>query len=368
MGKLHLWLGIGLAIYFLLMGITGSLLVFGREVDQLRERDIHQVAAVGKAVPLSRVLDGFHKVHPEQQVSYISYPRMPTETYSIRESGNTWTQRYTYINPYSGDVAGERTRGGTFYGFLCFIHFYLGIGQLGWTLNGYGAILMSVVLMSGLLIWWPTKLGQWKTRLGLRRDRGTRVLVHDTHNVTGFYPLLLMLMFTATALVFAFKQPMETFVYTLTGVTKDAPVEPTSTGTHLPIDTLVTIADSAIDGRIQRVNFPQKSGKPLVVRKEWDNWNQTRDRVEISLDPVTGKILKIDDSRTWPLGKKVIQLAIPLHFGLIGGLPTRILWVLLGLVPVILTVTGFLQWWYKKTTPRKPKRTSATGRPARKGG
>ncbi|MCX6367483.1 MAG: PepSY domain-containing protein [Armatimonadetes bacterium] len=353
LGKLHLWLGLALALYFAFLGLTGSLLVFGREVDQWREAEVLRVVPQGAPLPLSKVLEGFRERYPEQKVGYISYPRTPEGTYNIRQSETGWSQRYTYLSPYTGQIVGERTRGGTFYGFLCYLHFYLAMGQLGWSVNGWGAILLTLVLLSGLWIWWPTIRSQWRVRLSVRKGRGPRVLTHDLHNVFGVYPLGLMLAFTLTAIVFAFKEPSERIVYGLTGVQKEAPVKVALGTTPLPLDTLVEIADKATDGRIQRVNFPKKPTEPLVVRKEWENWNQTRDRVEIAVDPFTGKVLRIDDSRKWPLGRKLIQWAIPVHFGLIGGMATRVLWVLLGLVPVVLAVTGALQWWAKKTIKQK---------------
>ncbi len=365
LGKAHLWLGILVGVYFAFLGITGSLLVFGREIDQWREEEVHRVVPRGDPVPLSRVLEGFHRVYPDQKVGYINYPRTPDGTYSLRESVNSWTQRYTYLDPYTGEIVGERTRGGTFYGALCYLHFYLAMGQAGWIANGYGAVLVTVVLLTGVAIWWPTQRGQWTLRLGLRRRSGGKVLVQDVHNAAGAWTVPLMLMFTFTAFVFAFKDLSETVVYGLTGVRKESKVKANGNGTMLPIDRLVAIADEAVDGRVQRVNFPKKIGEPLVVRKEWDNWNQTRDRVEISVDPVTGAVLRIDDSRRWPLGRKLIQWAIPLHFGLVGGLPTRILWVLLGLVPPLLGWTGWLQYRKKAKALRAAKERRSASAPGR---
>ncbi|MEH2286520.1 PepSY-associated TM helix domain-containing protein [Nostoc sp.] len=36
-----------------------------------------------------------------------------------------------------------------------------------------------------------------------------------------------------------------------------------------------------------------------------------------------------------------------MHFGTFGGLPTRILYVFVGLSPLILFITGFVMWWYR---------------------
>ncbi len=113
----------------------------------------------------------------------------------------------------------------------------------------------------------------------------------------------------------------------------------------MPLDELVAAADAAIDGRILRVSFPPTPADPLMVRKEWDDWNQTRNHAMVTVDPYTGRVLDVYDSRQHAApGRLIAQWAIPLHFGIWGGLPTRILYILLGLTPAVALVTGFWRW------------------------
>jgi uncharacterized iron-regulated membrane protein len=50
------------------------------------------------------------------------------------------------------------------------------------------------------------------------------------------------------------------------------------------------------------------------------------------------------------LGDKVMDAFTPMHYGTFGGILTRILYVFVGLSPLILFVTGSVMWWYR---PRK---------------
>ncbi|NJM71508.1 MAG: TonB-dependent siderophore receptor [Scytonema sp. RU_4_4] len=54
------------------------------------------------------------------------------------------------------------------------------------------------------------------------------------------------------------------------------------------------------------------------------------------------------------VGDRVLNSFVPLHYGTFGGLPTRILYVFVGLAPLILFVTGFVMYWYRYWT--KPSR------------
>jgi uncharacterized iron-regulated membrane protein len=47
-------------------------------------------------------------------------------------------------------------------------------------------------------------------------------------------------------------------------------------------------------------------------------------------------------------GERFLLALIAGHFGRFGGLEVRIAWILLGLVPVALFITGFLLWWKKR--------------------
>ncbi|MHC5613436.1 MAG: PepSY domain-containing protein, partial [Nostoc sp.] len=53
------------------------------------------------------------------------------------------------------------------------------------------------------------------------------------------------------------------------------------------------------------------------------------------------------------LGDRVLNSFAPLHYGTFGGLPTRILYVFVGVAPLVLFVSGFLMWWY----PYRAKRS-----------
>ena len=355
----HRWLGILLGVYFVMLGITGSLLVFAREIDRALNPELLTAPPQGEQQPLSAIVDTFRREYPDLPMSYVNYPLPPNGVFNIRSGPNQASQLYVYINPYTAEVIGDRTRIGSFYGFLMYLHFYLFIGQTGWTLNGWGALLLTVLLLVGAWLWWPTRragTAVWKGRLSVRADAGKSRLLYDLHNVVGIYPFVFFLIFTLTTLVFAFPDASRRVLYALTGSPPDPvfQLNPEPGAERLPLDQLVAAADEAIDGRILRVSFPQTSDAPLRVRKEWDDWNRTRNRAMITVDPYSAEVLDVYDSRkheSW--GRLLVQWAIPLHFGIWGGLTTRILYVVLGLLPAVAFVTGIWRWRLRKRAERK---------------
>jgi uncharacterized iron-regulated membrane protein len=49
----------------------------------------------------------------------------------------------------------------------------------------------------------------------------------------------------------------------------------------------------------------------------------------------------------------------PLHFGYFGGLPSKILWFILGLTPGVLAVTGTWMWWRRRSRATTAAKTAA---------
>ena len=356
---LHRWLGLGLGIYFVMLGITGSLLVFGREIDRALNPGLLTMPAQGGYQPLSAVLATFRSEYPDAPMTYINYPVPPNGVFNVRSGPNQASQLYVYLNPYTAEVIGDRTRVGSLYGFLCYLHFYLLFGQTGWTLNGWGALFLTMALLLGVWLWWPARragAAVWKARFSVRRDAGKSRLLFDLHNAFGIYPILFSLIFTLTTLVFAFPIASKSVLYALTGTPADPvfQLNPPANAQPLPIDELIAAADAAIDGRILRVSFPQAPESPLMVRKEWDDWNQTRNHAMVTVDPYTANVLDVYDSRNHQSpGRLIAQWALPLHFGIWGGLPIRILYVLLGFVPAVALVTGFWRWRLRTKAERR---------------
>ena len=354
---LHRWLGIVLGAYFLIIGVTGSLLVFGREIDRALNPGLLTLPKQGEYRPLSAVVQAFRSRYPDAPMTYVNYPVPPDGVFNIRSGPNQASQLYAYVNPYTGEIIGDRTRIGSLYGFLCYLHFYLLFGQTGWTLNGYGALLVTMLILVGVWLWWPRpRAGVWKGRFLVRSTAGKSRLLFDLHNAAGVYPILFSLIFTVTAIFFAFPDPSRRVLDAMFGSSPNPvfDLRPAPGAAPLPLDQLVAAADAAIEGRILRVSFPQRRSDPLLVRKEWDDWNQTRNHAMVAVDPYTGHILEVYDSRRHEsAGRLILQWAYPLHFGLWGGLATRVLYVFLGLLPVVSFATGFWRWRLRKAAERK---------------
>lgn len=59
------------------------------------------------------------------------------------------------------------------------------------------------------------------------------------------------------------------------------------------------------------------------------------------------------DSPGYHYGEMAIGWMVTLHFGRFGGWPVRVLWIVAGLMPAILAVSGAVMWWLRVVKPRR---------------
>ena len=64
----------------------------------------------------------------------------------------------------------------------------------------------------------------------------------------------------------------------------------------------------------------------------------------MDIDRASGKVLQVTKVEKAESFFKVLVTIADLHFGTFGRLPTRILYVFVGLMPTVLFITGLVNW------------------------
>lgn len=348
--NVHLWLGLGLGLYVVMIGLTGSILVFGDEIDAALNPHLLRVEPQGERLPISAVLASLGRAYPGQRIKSIRPPATSTGVYSL-SLGKGAAQRHIYLNPYTAQVTGTRTRLGSLVGFVSDLHLNLLWAAAGRTLNGWAALLTGVLLVSGIVLWWPATWQQFKTRARVQKGASLRRLMHDWHNVSGFYTFAILLLTVLTGAIFVFHEPVKNAVYGLTGAREDAKVASTPIAGRKPLspDELLHIGEAALPAPVTfGINFPSKPTDPFVLLREWADGRQWGNYGQVWIDQYSGRVLNIYDSRRGHFGRRLMRMDFPLHAGIWGGLPTKILYALAGLSPLVLFVTGIWKWNTKR--------------------
>jgi uncharacterized iron-regulated membrane protein len=88
---------------------------------------------------------------------------------------------------------------------LAEFHDHLLIGRAGLLVNGVGAIAVTLMCITGAVIWWPGRSQCWR-RMTIRTGVSARRFIWDLHNMLGFWLFLLVLIWAITSIYFAFPE------------------------------------------------------------------------------------------------------------------------------------------------------------------
>ncbi len=167
--SVHLWLGLVLGLFLAIFGITGSILVFHAEIDELLNPALLTVARpVGNPgyKPLSDSIQAGVSAMPKQTtLAFGTYPRNDEAAFKLHFSeplatGQTQSWQ-VYVDPYSAKVLGKRLMSSsdspfpkTLIGFIFELHYALLLGERpGYAIVGIISALLIISLLTGLIVW-----------------------------------------------------------------------------------------------------------------------------------------------------------------------------------------------------------------------
>ena len=115
-------------------------------------------------------------------------------------------------------------------------------------------------------------------------------------------------------------------------------------------------AEEALPGaKTTYISFPSRPESVFMIGKQFPEEKEVW-RSRVYLDRYTGEVLQLRNSRLLSLGDEVVDSFNSLHFGTFGGLPARIVYVFVGLAPLILFITGLVMWWERPKNSLAQKR------------
>jgi uncharacterized iron-regulated membrane protein len=277
--QIHLWSGLAAGLYLLVICVTGSILVFRIELHKMFSRPPVTVSVAGERMTDDQLKTAALRVFPDYKVTNVwpaRRPEQPVEIWLSKEGAGKALHRN--FDPYTGkDLGPPDPAMVMFIVWLASLHDDLLNGDRGRYWNGVGAIVFTVLCVTGLIIWWPG-VSNWRRSLAVDLKSNWKLFNWNLHSAAGFWSFLLTLMWALSGIYLAFPNPFQ-----------------------------------------EVVDYFQ----PLDSVKD----NEAR------------------------FGDEVLRWLSRLHFGRFGGWPIKALWAALGLLPVVLFITGTVMWWNRVLRP-----------------
>ena len=197
--QVHLWSGIGLGLYVILMSVTGSALVFRREMTRSLAREPRVAVGPGERLSepeLSRIA---LRAYPGYEVDRVSLRKNPDQAAEIwLARGDKKVQRL--FNPYTGADLGDPIRPAfRFVLWMVDLHDNLLLAKTGRLLNAAGGIFTVLLGLTGAVIWWPGT-DSWRRSLSFRWKTNPKGFNWTVHSALGFWTLGFFLMWAISGI------------------------------------------------------------------------------------------------------------------------------------------------------------------------
>jgi uncharacterized iron-regulated membrane protein len=267
--QVHLWVGIVTGLYIVLISVTGSAVVFRRDLLTAKLGNVSAADATGERMTEEQIRESVLRQFPGADISKVVFSRRrlsPAEVTMTRD-GETLEQR---INHYTGADMGPvspwsiRTME-----WMVDLHDNLLTGITGRQVNAVGGGLLVLLCFTGMVIWWRGSR-TWVQGFFVNPRSSWKRINFDLHSALGFWSLAILLLWGLTGVYFGYPDPF-----------------------------------------VAVVDYFQPP----------ELYESTRSG---------------DDFIAW---------LVRMHFGRYGGMGVRITYVIIGLLPAVMLVTGAIMWW-----------------------
>lgn len=349
----HSWIGITAGLLLFVICWSGAVAVFSEELDWLLN-PAERVQPTGAMRSWDAWAVAAREAYPDLKLDTIHPPRhaySAAELLLLTEDG-----RYlrTYVNPYTAEVTGQTSYFNVQRFFRSLHMSFFDPGGQGY--GYYFVMLFSFALLGSLITSLVFYKRWWQRFFAWKAHPNRRAFWSDTHKLVGLWSLWFVALMSITGLWYLLEFADLGFEYPLVN-----PVGKQADVTYLPLDELHARARTADPQlTISQMHAPGGFyGDIAVFHGEHTPW-LVRDRANtVVLNAVTGQPQLVRTARDigWPA--RWVDTADPLHFGNFGGLVSKTIWFVCGVLLSGLCLTGAYLHVKRQRQHRQVSRSTA---------
>jgi uncharacterized iron-regulated membrane protein len=226
--QIHLWTGLAIGLYVVVLSLTGSVLVYRAEVSRLvaaPRATFDEQATPMTADQLRAVAERAHPGWTATGVTEGRYraraggaggrggarrPPDPTASVTLERGGQ---KKERLFNPYTGaDLGDYVTRGELWLIWLVRLHDELLLQRPeGPWWNGLLSLVFTLLVLTGGIVWWPG-VSRWKRSLSVKVTTGWQRFNWDLHSALGFWLFFFMVMWGLSGWYLGMPEPLTNLV------------------------------------------------------------------------------------------------------------------------------------------------------------
>lgn len=383
--KIHLWLSVPFGIIVTLICFSGAMLIFEPEITRSVKSDVYYVADVKESpLPIGELMETVKATLPDSvSINGVTVFDDASRTYQVNLSKPR--RASLFIDQYSGEITGKYERLG-FFSTMFKLHRWLldsanphGDGvKVGKLLVGISTLIFVIALISGVVIWWPRARNNFKKSLSIPFSNGWKGFWKGLHVAGGMYALIFVLAMALTGLTWSFDWYRSAF-YAVCGVehtprnfAQAATSKGHNDGEKRERGSRRGGRYHGGEGRHEGGNRHEGGGRRHSEFGRWQEVYETlkaqnpeAPQITISSEKATVTLGNTGNGRAsdnYEFNRRSGELSLAtkyadaneadklrgwiysIHTGSLGGLFTRILWLLGALLGASLPLTGYYIW------------------------
>jgi len=348
---IHSVAGLVSGLFILLMSLSGAALVFHEEIDAVQ---IPSVSASENKSDSHRMLtvdscySSIQKQYPAAQVSHCMLPDNSSKPFSFFIYDSSYKKgaraMQVFLHPQTGAVL--KTRGGSddaknnFMSWLSAFHNSFHLGKTGEWLLGFFAIVFSLSITTGLILFRKKILAVLLFRKGVYNK-------NNLHQLIGVYALLFNLMIGITG----FWMQRYVFKKEFYSSSTYTPVLKTSPGLFFKFDSAYAALKAQqpeFTGSVIYFAQSKKSKTAIYGSRSSNPFIHSKKYADVILLDSTGNVASTRFVNEIDPHDRYDIINSQLHMGKFGGTGIKIIYFLFGLAGGLLSITGFLMWIKRK--------------------
>lgn len=347
-------------IPLIVISVTGSILVFKVEIDSwlMPEHMVVEQNQVAPRINFDKLIDKVEATHTDFVLGsweLFDNNQRADAAYLIDKSDGQWYKMY--INQYTGELLSTPVHvTHDITDWLLSLHYTFLLGFFGTTLGFIFSLILLFLGISGLIL----HRQFWKKLFTLRFQAARRIFFSDLHKFIGVTssPVILILAITggywnASEMLHEAEHHIEDEPHLTAKVYND----------DLQFQQLLEQSQQAIDEfQATYMTFPYEAQLPIVFFGDVPNKNLLSSEYSstVTFDKITGAVIATHDVRQSGGFFYYVDMFRKLHFGYFAGLPSKIIWCVLGLSPLWLALTGLYFYLFRRNKSAKSKRTATS--------
>lgn len=335
--QVHAWGGAIIALLMMLISLTGTFLVWKQEYLWLTLPQARvdftptpsSLALIGEAIDRQFGVDDVYSIQFATRELPLTFVLLADD-------------HFAYID-VDGNVVDEWTGNGRFEEWVFDLHHRLLLSDTGLDIVGFGAMIMVVLALVGIISYWPFRKG---FRLGIVLRNLSRLQLLKTHRNLGVLVALPFLLSLITGIILVYPgQTEDMFLYELRGTEEysDAMVQNLdsiaggNSGDWLPA---MERAEAVFPGSVIRsAQVPGSYGYYRILGlQQQDEWNR-QGMSRVYIDSEEGYMDIRMDALGYPFVERSFNAVYPLHTGKMNSLWYKLWLTFVGLG--VLVLSGF---------------------------